>query len=180
MEALRRSARERKEEAKNAMYDESGQLNAWNSKEDQGDTAHMDLSTVGSIKKKDAELNAIRAMAHQRRGVKDRIYDSSGRLNAWTSLKDIEKDSEEIDLSAEGMNMKKVRTSLTMNYNLSSGVCSCLVCDSVFLSNRMQKADLNPLRNNLLSTNPKLPVTDTVATGPRNRILTFIHEWQAG
>eukprot|EP00581_Thalassiosira_minuscula_P007709 CAMPEP_0183710704 /NCGR_PEP_ID=MMETSP0737-20130205/6370_1 /TAXON_ID=385413 /ORGANISM="Thalassiosira miniscula, Strain CCMP1093" /LENGTH=2090 /DNA_ID=CAMNT_0025939029 /DNA_START=109 /DNA_END=6381 /DNA_ORIENTATION=- len=112
MEALRAAGRQLREGAKKQMYDESGQLNAWN-KEKKVEEKKMDLSTAGSINKKNNELDAIRAAGQQRRGVKDRIYDSSGRLNAWTSLQDKDEMAEQsgqyMDTSAEGMKLKKAR-----------------------------------------------------------------------
>ena len=99
------------------MYNERGEIvgDAGNNEgEQRSHNPQMDLSTSGSIKKKDAELDAIRATGRQRKGVKDRIYDSSGRLNAWTELNEkdeiAEQNDQDMDLSAEGMKLKKVST----------------------------------------------------------------------
>eukprot|EP00581_Thalassiosira_minuscula_P015519 CAMPEP_0183728434 /NCGR_PEP_ID=MMETSP0737-20130205/28046_1 /TAXON_ID=385413 /ORGANISM="Thalassiosira miniscula, Strain CCMP1093" /LENGTH=652 /DNA_ID=CAMNT_0025960373 /DNA_START=122 /DNA_END=2080 /DNA_ORIENTATION=+ len=44
------------------------------------------LGAVDSVRKKDYELDALRAAADQRKGLKSQIYDSSGKLKAWTRL----------------------------------------------------------------------------------------------
>ena len=48
----------------------------------------MDLSTQGTLKKKAAELEALRSTGTQRKGVKDKIYNEKGQLNAWDKLKE--------------------------------------------------------------------------------------------
>lgn len=60
-----------------------------NEEEESGEPkSTMDLSTQGNLKKKAAELEALRSTGTQRKGVKDKIYNEKGQLNAWDKLKE--------------------------------------------------------------------------------------------
>ena len=77
------------------------------------DNANLDVSTQGNLKKKQAELDALKKTSTGRKGVKSSMYDEHGNLKAWGSLKEKDESAEQngsnMNVSAEGMKAKQVR-----------------------------------------------------------------------
>jgi len=60
----------------------------------------VDVSIQGTLRAKEAELAALRASSTQRHGVKDKIYDDSGKLAAqWDNVKTLDKLKQDEDAS---------------------------------------------------------------------------------
>ena len=60
----------------------------------------VDVSIQGTLRAKEAELAALRASSTQRHGVKDKIYDDSGKLAAqWDKVKTLDKLKQDEDVS---------------------------------------------------------------------------------
>ena len=93
------------------MYDANGRIVSASNNEGEQDrhNPEMDLSATGMRLKKAREMDALRKTSNPQ-DLKQKMYDEHGNLMAWTNNKgEQDMHNPEMDLSAEGMKLKKAR-----------------------------------------------------------------------
>ena len=93
------------------MYDEHGNLISWknNAGEQDRHNQEMDTSAAGMKLKKEMEMNALRAAAKPN-GLKQQMFDADGNLVACANNDgEQNRHNPDMDLSPEGMMLKKQR-----------------------------------------------------------------------
>lgn len=113
MEALRATANP--QGLKQRMYDEDGNLVAWNklndieTEEDDAGPPSMDLTPDGMRKKKAQEIKSLRTSL-QDNNPGASMYDEDGHIVGALNNNEVqERHNESMDVSAQGMTLKKVR-----------------------------------------------------------------------